>query len=819
MKRTIVHVIPNAHLDPVWLWDFREGLNEGIATCRAMLDLLDANPDLTFIRGEAAIYEHVRRTDPATFARILKMIRTGRWDAVGGTWIQPDTNLLESETLCRHYEVGLRYFREKLGVKVKCGWQADSFGHSAGLPDVLAAGGVENFAFTRPPQEVLPLRTPAFWWHGRGNARILAYRPPLGWYGCERDEVKRRFDLLVPWVKKSPLRNVAMFIGLGNHGGGPSQRLIDDIRAWAVAHPDFEVRFAGLHSFFAALRRELAAPGAPRIDEVKGELNFCMRGCYAAVARFKHGYRRAEHELLRAERTTALLQHAGLAPAPDLGGAWASMLFNSFHDILPGSSVERAFDEQIDEVGGVRHAVRTAAFRALNALAGRVRVTLPHVGPDHPKAVPFLLWNPHLRPVQTFVELEACLDHRPIGTYQNRAAALPLEVRVGGRRTAFQAIGTEHESFGDLAWRKRVVVPVTLPAAGWNLATIGWVEKSSSPVYAAKATGRGQSIRNDFYAVTARPGRQGIQIRHRGKNLFGSRGLHLITLADNWGSWGAMDENAVGVRLTQAIGRWKITRVALTESGPLRAALVVRLATARAHADPTLRLSAGIEEVAVEVRVFTDLEAARIKLVLPGARSVECEVPAERVHRSTEGEIPVLRWLRARDGRKGFAIVSDVLAAYDLEKGDLRVTLARATRYARAENLDQSKAWWRPAVDRGELRERLTLLPRHAPVEHAAELLTQPPLITMVWENRAGTLPATASLASLAPDTVQLLALKGQPGEPTVELRLKNPSDATLRPVLTLAGKRYSLGPVAAGAVATFQLGRSRTAKRVTLGG
>ena len=89
MKKTVVHVIPNAHLDPVWLWDYREGLNEGVATCRAMLNLLDAEPDLTFIRGEAAIYEHIRRTDPATFARIKKMIRTGRWEVVGGTWISP----------------------------------------------------------------------------------------------------------------------------------------------------------------------------------------------------------------------------------------------------------------------------------------------------------------------------------------------------------------------------------------------------------------------------------------------------------------------------------------------------------------------------------------------------------------------------------------------------------------------------------------------------------------------------------------------------------------------------------------------------------
>lgn len=818
MKKFVVHVIPNAHLDPVWLWDYREGLNEGVATCRTILDLMEANPDLTFIRGEAAIYEHIRRTDPATFARILKKIRTGRWDAVGGTWIQPDTNLLENETLCRHYDVGLRYFRENLGVKVKCGWQADSFGHTAGLPEVLAAGGVENFAFTRPPAEVLPLRHPAFWWRGRGGARILAYRPPIGWYGCERDEITRRFDQLVPWVKESSLRNIAMFIGLGNHGGGPSQRLIDDIRAWAKAHPEFGVRFAGLHSFFAALRRELAAPGAPRLQEIRGELNFCMRGCYAAVARFKHAYRRAEHELLRTERTTTLLTQAGLAPATDLTGAWESVLFNSFHDILPGSSIERAFDEQCDEVGGVRHTARESAFRALNHLAGRVRITLPKVAADHPKAVPYLLWNPHLRPVQTYLEIEGCIDHRPIPAYKDRPAELPVEVRLNGKPVPHQVIATEHESFPDLAWRKRVVVPVTLPTAGWNVATLAWVEKPAVPALSAKATGRDQTIRNDFYRITAQAGGSGIQVVHRGKKLFGPRGLHLVTVADNWGSWGSMDENLPGVRLTEEIGRWKIARVAVTEKGPLRAALVVRLTSTKAHVDLTFRLTAGTEEVAIDARVFTDLEAARVKLVLPGARNVECEVPAERATRSTEGEIPVLRWLRARDGKNGFALASDVLAACDLENGDLRVTLARATRYARAENLDQSKEWWRPTTDRGELREQLVLLPLNGPVEQTADLLTQPPLTLQIWENRTGNLPATGTLARLTPDTVELLALKPAATGAGIEVRLRNPTNQPVRPVLTLAGRRHAaLGTVAPGEIATFRLGRSGT-KRVRLG-
>jgi hypothetical protein len=252
----------------------------------------------------------------------------------------------------------------------------------------------------------------------------------------------------------------------------------------------------------------------------------------------------------------------------------------------------------------------------------------------------------------------------------------------------------------------------------------------------------------------------------------------------------------------------------------LRAALVVRLTTAKAHVDLTLRLTAGTEEVAIDARVFTDLESARIKLVLPGARTVECEVPGERVHRSAEGEIPVLRWLRARVGvgQQGFALASDVLAAYDLEKGDLRITLARANRYARAENLDLGKEWWRPTVDRGELRARLVLLPLNANVEQAAELLTQPPIVTLAWENRTGTVPSTGSLARLTPDAVQLLALKSSANGRTIEIRVKNPTAASLRPVLTLAGQRHALGPVKSGAIATFRLGRGQGTRRIALG-
>src|SRR6476646_10240508 len=109
------HLIPNAHLDPVWLWDWREGLNEGLVTCRTVLDLMDEDRELTFIRGETFIYEHIERTDPATFARIKKYVKQRRWDPVGGTVIQPDTNLPDTETFARHFTHGQRYLKSRFG--------------------------------------------------------------------------------------------------------------------------------------------------------------------------------------------------------------------------------------------------------------------------------------------------------------------------------------------------------------------------------------------------------------------------------------------------------------------------------------------------------------------------------------------------------------------------------------------------------------------------------------------------------------------------------------------------------------------------------
>jgi len=144
--RPVLHLIPNAGLDPVWLWDRAEGMAEAVATVRSIVQLMHERPELTFIRGESLIYEEVQRRDPKTFAAVVALVKAGRWDIVGGNYLQPDMNLPHGDTLARIFAEGQGYFRKHFKKTVRAAWSADCFGHSAGLPDILHAADLCYYA-------------------------------------------------------------------------------------------------------------------------------------------------------------------------------------------------------------------------------------------------------------------------------------------------------------------------------------------------------------------------------------------------------------------------------------------------------------------------------------------------------------------------------------------------------------------------------------------------------------------------------------------------------------------------------------------------
>ncbi len=801
-KNIVLHLLPNAHLDPVWLWDWREGLHEGIATCRAVLDLMDEFPELTFIRGEAAVYAHLQRHAPDLFARVQRHVREGRWDAVGGVFVQPDTNLPATETFVRHFLRGIRYFRDTLGVRIRAGWAADSFGHSAGLPDILAAAGIESYAFTRPSTRETPIPLPAFWWQGAGGSRVLAYRPPVGWYGCERDEISRRLDDTLAHAASSPLANIGVFYGLGNHGGGPSRRQIEDIRRWTAAHPEVTVRHGTLHGLFEALHREIAARGRDFLPVHTGELNFCLRGCYASAAKIKFAFRKTEAALSRAETAAAAVSALTGAAATPLHEPWDGLLFNSFHDVVPGTLIERACDDQLAWLGHVRHVAATTETDALTRLAGEIDTRVKPARGDRPSVVPILVWNPHPHPFHGHVELEEHLDGRPLFDYLNRPHEVPIDVRdPAGHAIPFQEIQTECTVFPHLPWRKRVAIPVTLPALGWAVYTLGLGEGGKDAKPPPPKPVPSGVIRNGFFSLSAKAGGRAIRIRHADGRLFTT--LALATVADPWGSWGGMDEEPESLDLSTVRHVWMLTAVDTLEQGSQRAVLATRWTGGRSELELRLTLWCDRPAVDLEARVLWNERSARLKLTMANAGdSAEYEVPGGTVSRGSVGEVPGGRWVRT--GALGFA--SDALYNFNLKKKTLQATICRASRYANDTTAGPDALPWMPVVDRGELKFKALLTSDRSAVPRLAAELERPP-ITLPVPASPGKRPRTGSVLRIGPGA-ELLALK--PAEDGKGLMLRLMGAATRRLSLTWLGEKMALGLIRKGEIATWRLARGK---------
>lgn len=821
-----IHILPNAHLDPVWLWDNREGLNQGIRSMRSVLDLMDEFPELTYMRGEAMLYRHLEEFDPATFERVRAMIAAGRWDVIGGTLIQPDTNLPAVETLVRQYTVGLHYFREHLGVRPRAAWAADSFGHTAGMPEILAAAGMTGFSFTRPFPSTRPTPKPAFWWKSEAGHKILCYRPEVGWYGTNRAEVIPRLDETLAKMDAWGVENVALYMGLGDHGGGPTRRQVLDVREWAAQHPEVRLVYAGLHSFLDALRTEAEAHGGDDyFPTVEGELNFTLRGCYTSLAKHKFLFRQTESILASAERADALVRSTlGQSPHPQ-PEAWRGLLFNTFHDILPGSSHERAHNEQVRWVGGLYHTAQDLSMSALNGLSYAVDTSVPKPPKgDFPEVLPFVVFNPHPWEYKGLIELEGSMDDRPGYFDPYGQGQAPLEVRnPAGRRVPFQITATEAHT-GNVNWRSRALLETSIPALGYAVYTFGWVQGSTMPVLDTPvASPKKNTITNGLYTISAKLGVDGIRILRDGKPWLKGKGLQAQVFADRMGSWGS--DSPLQYDPSIEPETWRVDQIEVTETGPLRAALFVRLAGAHSWIALTLKLVHGRDAIDIDARLLWNERAARLKLVFPaGVKQADYAVPGAVVRRdATTGEVPGSAWVRALDAKAtpvlGFA--SNALYGFDIDAkaGTLRASVARASGYAFSPHSGQSLPTWRPSTDNGEHLFRFALTPGDAPLPRLAAELEQPPLDEMAPCSSKGEWPRSGSLATLAPASLQLLALKpAEDGSGDLILRVQETAGRAAKAFFTLFGQpRMALGTVGAHAIATWRI-HAGTAQAVDAG-
>jgi alpha-mannosidase len=332
-----VVAVGHAHIDSAWLWPVRETVRKVARTFANVLELMERYPDFVFVASSAQQYKWIRDSYPELFERIRKRVAEGRFLPVGGMWVEADTNMPGGEAMARQFVAGKGFFLDEFGIESREVWLPDSFGYSAGMPQIVTAAGCRYFLTQKTSwNDTNRMPHHSFSWEGIDGTRVFTHFPPVDTYSsdlsaadlarAERQHAERGIsDLsLVPY-------------GYGDGGGGPTREMVETAHRKADLEGSPTVELGTPAGFF-----ERAAAELPQAAVWSGELYLEFhRGTYTSQARTKLGNRRSEHLLREAElwATTAAVRTGADYPAAELRAAWETVLLQQFHDILPGSSI------------------------------------------------------------------------------------------------------------------------------------------------------------------------------------------------------------------------------------------------------------------------------------------------------------------------------------------------------------------------------------------------------------------------------------------------------------------------------------------------
>ncbi len=442
MSQKTIHLICNAHLDPVWLWQREEGIAEALSTFRIAADFCDEYDNFVFCHNEAIIYQWVEEFSPDLFRRIQSLVKKGRWNIIGGWYLQPDCNMLSGESVIRQINLGKKFFQEKFGVHCETAVNFDPFGHSRGLVQILKKTGYNNYLFMRPNPERCSLPDDLFRWIGYDGSEIVGHRL----FQCYLTRKGKAREKLEEFVKTQTRYSIGMVTwGMGNHGGGASRIDLEAINNYIKEHPEYNIIHSNPDKFFSDLIRS-----GVKLPSYNRELNFFATGCYTSQIRIKQMHRRLEGELNLTEKmaSAACLAAQINYPEEKLLEAAMDLAFVEFHDVLPGSGIKAVEEDALQQIAHGREIlakIRTKAF--ISMLSGREKAANGNI--------PVFVWNPHPYKVKKIIECEVQLAEPRHDTY------IDISVYDGSKKLVSQI---EHEASNlSFEWRKKVAFAVELP--------------------------------------------------------------------------------------------------------------------------------------------------------------------------------------------------------------------------------------------------------------------------------------------------------------------------------------------------------------------
>ncbi|HZP73158.1 MAG TPA: glycoside hydrolase family 38 C-terminal domain-containing protein [Gaiellaceae bacterium] len=726
-------MIGSAHIDPVWLWQWPEGYQEVRATFASALDRLDENPNFVFTHTSVLFLQWVEESDPELFARIREHVAGGRWQVVGGWWIEPDCNIPSGESFVRQGLYGQRYLLDRFGITATTGANLDSFGHNASLPQILRRQGMDSYVFLRPkPEENATVPGPLFRWEAADGSSVTAYRIPHE-YCAPREDLGDHVERSLATLP-ADLDELAVFYGVGNHGGGPTRANLRSIEALDAREDGRRLELSSLRRFFDAVEEG-------DLPEWRGDLQYHAAGCYTTHSGIKRWNRRAENMLQRAEKWCVVADFLDLQPYPrrELGEAWQLLLFNQFHDTLAGTSIEPAYDDARDQIGHATSVAALAFNRAVQSIASKVDI------PFAEGTFPLLVFNPHPWRLRADVELEFNWL-KPEGVHL--ADGVPLQLT--------RSLTTMSAN------RARLVFPVDLPPLGYRLYRVEPGAAELPAVIEVTET----TLENEHVLLELDPATGGIARlvdKASGADVIGG-GAHASVIRDLTDTWGH-DVTAYD----DVVGEFACESVRLIETGPVRSVLRVESSygTSRLREDYILSAHAHHVDVVVTLDWHEQLKLLKLRYSTSAESPVATfEAPYGHLEREPTGhEEPGQTWVDVSGDGRGLAVINDAKSGYDVRGGDIGVSAVRSPVWAWHDPRELEPGGDFEYMDQGRQRFRIRLVPhagdwREANVVRLAAELNQPPF-AMFESFHDGPLSAEAAYADDGGASFVLTVLKG----------------------------------------------------------
>jgi alpha-mannosidase len=661
MKDKKLVMIGNAHIDPVWLWNWQEGFQEVKATFQSALDRMDEYDDFVFSCSSAAFYEWVENNNPEMFEKIKKRVQEGRWEIVGGWYVQPDCNIPSGEALVRHGLYSQRYFLKKFGKLARIGYNVDSFGHNGNLPQILLKSGLNNYVFMRPMPIEKELPGRVFWWESEDGSKVLTYRIPYE-YCTSADDLEYHVNRL-KYELRDGASELMLFYGVGNHGGGPTKENIKSIHDMN-ARKDMPVcEMNTTEAFFESIRKS-----GKEFPTVNGDLQHHASGCYSVNSEIKRGNRKAELMLVNAEKWSAVSKMVENRPYPDnFEQAWKAVLFNQFHDILAGTSIRSAYQDASYLHGEAMAIGQRNLNYAVQALSWDIDIELDTA------MKPIVVFNSHSWSGKMAVDLEVKgLSNDNFKLTDEKGNIIPAQ-RVQSEAT--------------VNGQSRLLFVADLPSMGYRVFKLYMNTEPPKSYPHVRITEN--TVENDRYKLEFNLDTGCIKSfydKKCGLEILKREGARLTVIEDKSDTW---SHNIF--RFDKEIASMEPVSIRILEDGPVRSTMRVKSRYKDSYAVQDFRVFKELDAIEVKMKIDWREPQTMLKLKFPvnlNFRKPTYEIPYGYIEKSANGEEePGQTWVDFSGEYKnntlyGLGIANDSKYSYSFDIDEMALTILKNSVYA-----------------------------------------------------------------------------------------------------------------------------------------